>query len=661
LISAAHAIDFKVRDYAGSPTADGLTWATAFSRIDQAIAAIPSSGSHRILIAKAQSGHAWKPGGGTHGAWGTWNTQQWGALPPRDSTFLISAEPTNLTILGGFPESPSESGDDRCVFAHATVLSGDLDGNDSALAGFELDTSNDLNAYHVVTFKDISDRVVLDGITVERGNADDGRSQVPDGVAQGQGGAGIFLTATPTLVAPNTLRYLTFATPIIQNCTIQLNSGLTGGGIAGGRHEPEDPEPIPSLAIRTSTIRGNYATNYGAGIAIGKGELILEGSLVVANRSASYGGGAYLSADYGNEEPGNGGTCRAYFRNCTIAENESSTRLAGIAWDNLLESSEIILASCILCRNAEVDSSDGFAWLSWEDISTQIGKVDTSGGALENATITDSVRPSFPVIFCPYGNGPNDPWQPLYRDARDVYFVSAGPAMSPLLRDYHVHCCSSSRDAGALTGLPLDVSDVDGDLNTTELLPDRQWGDRVLSSGYASTGPRVDAGAFEHAAGTCRFDVDFDGFVGAADLAILLGMWRSPTTWSAPECDDLGANFEDICVTSVTGDPPPCLCLDVDRDDYIEAPELAGLLGAWGACACNQIAPQCGASEGLAFSEAESSSSTTSLVGLPASPLAIAELFGFDSLASFATWLATLSVTDRAAVLSLVSDSGGAA
>ncbi len=240
-----------------------------------------------------------------------------------------------------------------------------------------------------------------------------------------------------------------------------------------------------------------------------------------------------------------------------------------------------------------------------------------------------------------------------------MYFVNAGPALSPLARDYHVHCCSASRDAGAQTGLPLDVSDVDSDNDVNELLPDRAWGDRVLSSGYASSGPRVDAGAFEHAAGTCRFDVDFDGEVGASDLAILLGAWRSPITWPAPECDDPGAEFGDICVTSVTGEPPPCLCLDVNRDDYIEGPELAGLLGAWGPCNCNEIPPPCSASGGLAFSAEESSSSAAPLLGIPAPPVAIAELFGFDSLDSFAAWLATLSFADRASVLSLVSDSDG--
>ncbi len=56
--------------------------------------------------------------------------------------------------------------------------------------------------------------------------------------------------------------------------------------------------------------------------------------------------------------------------------------------------------------------------------------------------------------------------------------------------------------------------------------------------------------------GDCPADVDGDGFVTAADLAILLGSWRP--------CDGCPADF--------------------NGDNVVNAADLAQVLGAWGIC-----------------------------------------------------------------------------
>jgi trimeric autotransporter adhesin len=118
--------------------------------------------------------------------------------------------------------------------------------------------------------------------------------------------------------------------------------------------------------------------------------------------------------------------------------------------------------------------------------------------------------------------------------------------------------CSALVDAGTVAPMPSDVADVDDDSNTTEVWPlDYVNGSRLVDlpapNVIAGANGRVDIGAVELPSQPLA-DADFndDGFVDASDLALLLGAWLT----TGPE-------------------------FDLNGDCVVDASDLAVLLGAW--------------------------------------------------------------------------------
>lgn len=158
----------------------------------------------------------------------------------------------------------------------------------------------------------------------------------------------------------------------------------------------------------------------------------------------------------------------------------------------------------------------------------------------------------------------------------------------------------------------------------SEYAPDLRPIDRV----YPPVAPQwpIDMGAYEF---RCRFDLNGDGEVGAEDLAILLGAW-GPCEGRCPA--------------------------DFDGNGEVGAADLAILLGAWGSSAeCAVDVPLPSPPFGLlaALGEGVGAASASAPSGL--APIELAELFGFDSLASFSAWLASLPAAQREAVLAMLS------
>jgi hypothetical protein len=686
--SATHAVDIHVRDYGPAgppPTADGSTWATAFGTIEQAIAlANALTTDDRILIGGADTslagGRAWKPGGGSTGPWAVWPGP--GTPPATSSSFVIGAGSGLLRIEGGYPVQGGNAVD---YALHPTVLSGDLGGDDPSLGGWESISAVEIdeNAFHVVTILD-NDDIILDGFTIERGNGDDDRSDVPDGFQTGLGGGGVFLTGS-TLPIPGfpdcNPSVLSFAQATILNCTIQLNTGLAGAGIAASRHWPiVEESSIPVVTVRNSIIRANRSTDRGGGIAIGYGLLDIAGSIVAANRAVPTGGGIWLSGKH-PPPPCSEPPCfcpqppperetepaGAVMVHCTIADNEvTGSSGAGIAWEDLAGGSPLLFESCIVATN-RVDFTVNAAWTD-----------STHQYSSEAACGTCVLVPELVYSATPTGQGAFGVPTPLTYDIRDPHFLNAGPWISfsvldPLSRTYEVHPCSFARDLGQpdTALLPRDLFDVNHNgITTGELLPDVVWNDRVQVSGFWPPSPvplsppglRSDIGALEHSdPGDCYFDMAGpqqgggpDGVVGPEDLAVLLGLWTSGP--NAPF-----GTYTNLCLRSVTDPtqtvsefqpqaPRLCTCIDRDRDGIIGAAELAGLLGAWGGCPGFLLSGEGGEgmmSESLAMPQ-----------GL--SPTALADLFGFATVESFADWVATLSPAARSEVLGLLAvPSGG--
>jgi Right handed beta helix region len=200
--------------------ADGLTWQTALSDVQQA-------------LDRATCGCAVWIAGGTYLP--TRSLDAPGAAPdPRNLSFVLWP---GLRVLGGFAGGEADAS--ARAPGHETILSGDL-----GAAG-----ARDDNAYHVAIGADGAE---LDGLTLSGGEA--------NGFEAGQSvGAGLF-----TFGASMTLR----------NITISDNAADSGAGIFGD--EPSRPHLVGC------TLARNTANHGGALLVLGD-SAVIEGSLFEDN------------------------------------------------------------------------------------------------------------------------------------------------------------------------------------------------------------------------------------------------------------------------------------------------------------------------------------------------------------------------------------------
>ena len=162
----------------------GLTWASAFNDLNQALA-VYSSGD-QIWVAK-----------GTYYPTTTTN---------RAATFSIS---NYLSLYGGFNGTETASTQANPT-ANPTILSGDI-----GVAGDATD-----NSYHVVTYTSpVGSNIVVDGFTITGGNANQGYPGNTTPSANNTGGGFLELSTSGQM-----------ASPAISHCTFTSNFAVYGGG-----------------------------------------------------------------------------------------------------------------------------------------------------------------------------------------------------------------------------------------------------------------------------------------------------------------------------------------------------------------------------------------------------------------------------------------------
>ncbi len=128
---------------------DGASWATAFEYLQDALAV--ASAGDEIRVAQGQ----YRPDQGI------------GVTPgDRAAAFRLV---DGVTILGGFAGAAAVDPNFRDIGRFATILTGDLAGNDDPN---DQSTLGD-NSFHVVTAHGVSDDTVLDGLIIAHGYADD--------------------------------------------------------------------------------------------------------------------------------------------------------------------------------------------------------------------------------------------------------------------------------------------------------------------------------------------------------------------------------------------------------------------------------------------------------------------------------------------------------
>lgn len=153
-----------------------------------------------------------------------------------------------------------------------------------------------------MTAENLATPVVLDGLTIRAGNADE---PSPPGflrLADDRGsGAGVYATNSELTIV---------------DCTIRDNRTIDHGA---GVHSENG-----TLALQTSTIRGNIAQKRGAGIHVVGGVLSIHDATFELNTATSYGGGLYV--DGGSPTIGDGTTFES-----NVASNGGGAYLVNVS------------------------------------------------------------------------------------------------------------------------------------------------------------------------------------------------------------------------------------------------------------------------------------------------------------------------------------------
>ena len=243
-------------------------------------------------------------------------------------------------VYGGFAGGESIR-DQRDPAAHRSVLSGDIDGDDTVDAhGIVVDADGVRygNSYHVVVLDgggaagSIGRNTLLDGLVITAGRATGGSTDRRDS------GGGLFCRAINTgQECSPSLRDMLFSGNTAGYGGAMLNLGVTGG--------------ISRPRLNRVRFRGNAASNRGGamfndGTSAGQSAPVLVDVEFTGNRAGSYGGAIYNDGVQGNSSPQlervgfsgnsasyggaiysdgrNGGAVRGTLANVTFAGNNAS-------------------------------------------------------------------------------------------------------------------------------------------------------------------------------------------------------------------------------------------------------------------------------------------------------------------------------------------------
>src|SRR5699024_4547381 len=232
----------------------------------------------------------------------------------RDKSFLMVK---NVQLYGGFPDSGNPDFADRDWESYETILSGDL--------GTPGDDSD--NAYHVVVSVGEVGNALLDGFSIQDGNADHFNKLKVYGVnIERRSGGGIYNHgSSPELkklkIIKNNSResgggiYNLFSSPVLVHVEIIENSArYNGGGVYSRLSSPSFINTVIKFnvserggggiynydafpEIRNSLITDNYAEERGGGIYNQQyADFDLKMKLInvtIANNHATQGGGIY--------------------------------------------------------------------------------------------------------------------------------------------------------------------------------------------------------------------------------------------------------------------------------------------------------------------------------------------------------------------------------
>jgi hypothetical protein len=427
---------------------DGSSWADAYLIVQDALSA--AAANTEIWVAQ-----------------GVYHTDEVG-MPKPDPAASFQLQ-NDVALYGGFTGTESAR-EQRDWQAHVTVLSGDIDGNDTRDAhGVVTDTTHIVgsNAYHVVDGSATTGSAVLDGFFITAGQA--------DGTGANNDGAGIYISG---------------GSPTLRNLVL---SGNLADGPGGGIYSTGNP------ALTRVTFTGNAAGADGGGMHNDGGSPTFSDVVFSGNQAGNMGGGLYhLTGDAtltgvifsGNDAEANGGGMVNYQGILTLVNGLFSGNSADNGGGLFNYQSDATLTNVTLSRNTAtfpggglLNHDSGFVKLTncilWENSS----QVSNEAGA------TSIILYSLVQDGCPDGST-CDHLQ--FGDPRFVDPDGADDVSGTLDDDLRLRPDSPAIDAGSNTAVPGSV--------TTDLAGAARFVDvpSVLDTGGGSA-PIVDVGAYEAA------------------------------------------------------------------------------------------------------------------------------------------------------------------
>ena len=269
-----------------SPTSngDGSSWATAYRKLDSAIAAANPTPSNPVEIWIAK---------GTYYPAGT----------GKSATFSMRS---HLSLVGGF--AGTETSVNQRLFSNMTVLSGDIAQNDAnaitdanalnamvspGSTNYLSDPKFNDNAYNVISAVNCTN-VLLESLVITGGNANsDGNASSVNAATQmltvstsnpTENAAPIFdskVTGGGLFVVSAHENYIPYYGVLVANCQFINNAAVLGGGVGSRRGK---------MGFMSCTFRGNYAVVGGGAIYEQDPSAIVESSDFNGNFSSGDGG-----------------------------------------------------------------------------------------------------------------------------------------------------------------------------------------------------------------------------------------------------------------------------------------------------------------------------------------------------------------------------------
>ncbi len=261
---------------------DGGSWETAFASLQDALAA--AAVGREVWVAAGR----YRPDDGAEQDTGD-----------RFATFQLTSGVALSGGLAGDEDVAAFDLNDRDFAANATVLTGDLAGNDGIVFA-----NNGENSYHIVTGSGTDATAVLDGFTISGGNANSLAFPFSTG-------GGMFNDS---------------GSPTLANCTFSANAAGTGGGMYNLTSSP---------TLADCTFNNNAASHNGGGMLNNNSSPRFTNCAFVGNAAAADGGGLVNGFSFptlahcrfsGNTAGNEGGGMKNHnssptLANCTFSEN----------------------------------------------------------------------------------------------------------------------------------------------------------------------------------------------------------------------------------------------------------------------------------------------------------------------------------------------------